>query len=59
LGKKRKYHTLFFITIIFVNCSFSTQFVQAGSRAYEETKPEIVEIYSGEPHEEYIVIRSI
>ena len=50
---------LAFITAILVGCSFSTHFVQTGSRVYEETRPENVKIYSGEPQEEYIVIGSI
>jgi hypothetical protein len=40
-------------------CNFTTHYVQTGSRVYEETRPENVKIYSGEPKEEYIVIGSI
>ena len=50
---------LSFSSILFISCSFSTHFVQTGSRVYEETNPENVKIYSGEPKEEYIVIGSI
>jgi hypothetical protein len=50
---------LSFFSILLIGCSFSTHFVQTGSRVYEETNPETVKIYSGEPQEEYIVIGSI
>jgi hypothetical protein len=49
--------TLF--SMLLVGCSFSTYYIQTGSRVYEETNPETVKIYSGEPLEEYIVIGSI
>ncbi len=44
---------------IFVGCHLSTHYIQTGSRNYEETIPDAVKIYSGEPQEEYIVIGSI
>ena len=44
---------------IFLGCNFSTNFIQTGSRNYEETNPDAVKIYSGEPQEEYLVIGSI
>ncbi|MGA2298269.1 MAG: hypothetical protein ABSG15_12045 [FCB group bacterium] len=44
---------------LLMSCSFSTYYVQTGSRVYEEVNPENVKIYSGEPKEEYIVIASI
>lgn len=50
---------LSFFTLIFSGCSFSTHFIQTGSKIYPETEPSTVKIYSGEPKEEYIVIGSI
>lgn len=48
-----------FFSILLAGCSYSTHFVQTGSRAYEETNAENVKIFSGEPQEDYTVIGSI
>ena len=48
-----------FFAILFWGCSYSTYYVQTGSRVFEEANYEDVKLYSGEPKEEYKVIGSI
>jgi hypothetical protein len=50
---------LSFFSFLVCSCSFSSHYIQTGSRTYEETNPKDVKIYSGEPNEAYIVIGSI
>jgi uncharacterized protein YbjQ (UPF0145 family) len=60
MEKTMKIITIVLISVfLFAGCSYTTHYVQSGSRVYEHTRAESIKIYAGEPDKEYIVIGSV
>jgi hypothetical protein len=55
-----KYILILIISVFLISgCSYTTHFVQSGSRVYEQTEPESIKIYSGKPDIEFVVIGNV